>query len=108
MAGKLLNLTAGKWNETIAFEEVENALAKQIGDDADMVAEIKAVSKMYTFVAVALVVGGQSGQHAQLNPRGISVFLDRSNDFDGTTRFPLLVVSFDDFTKGALAQEFDD
>lgn len=55
----MLNLTAGKWNETIAFEEVENALTKQIGDDADMVAEIKAVAKMYTFVTVALVVGGQ-------------------------------------------------
>jgi hypothetical protein len=59
LAGKLLDLTAGKWDEAIAFEEVENALAKQIGDNADMVAEIKAVSEMYTFVAVALIVGGQ-------------------------------------------------
>lgn len=55
----MLDLTAGKWDEAIAFEEVENALAKQIGDNADMVAEIKAVSEMYTFVAVALIVGGQ-------------------------------------------------
>lgn len=76
MTGKLLNLTAGEWDESIALEEIENTLSKQIGDNADMIAEIKAVSKVNAFVAVTLVVGGQSGQHAQLNARGVSVFLD--------------------------------
>lgn len=72
----MLNLTAGEWNKSIALEEVEDTLSKQIGDNADMVSEIKAVSKMNAFVAVTLVVGGESGQHTQFNARGVSVFLD--------------------------------
>jgi hypothetical protein len=33
--------------------------------------------------------------------------LNGANDFDSAARFALFVVRFNDFAKGALAQEFD-
>lgn len=44
LTSKLLNVAARKWDELIAFEEIEDALAKQVGDDADVVSEIERVS----------------------------------------------------------------
>jgi hypothetical protein len=33
--------------------------------------------------------------------------LNGADDFDGTARFALFVIGFDDLTKGTLAKEFD-
>lgn len=59
LTSKRLNLTARKGNEAVALEEVKHALSQQIGDNAYMVAEVKAISEVNTLVAVGLVVGCQ-------------------------------------------------
>jgi len=41
---KLLNVRAWKRNKPIRLEEIEDALAIEISDDADVVSEIEAVS----------------------------------------------------------------
>jgi len=41
---KLLNVGAWKRNKPIRLEEVEDALAIEISDDADVISEIEAVS----------------------------------------------------------------
>ena len=56
LPGKALYLTTGEWYELVAFEEVEDTLAKEIGDDADVVPKVEAVAKMNTFVAIVSVV----------------------------------------------------
>lgn len=40
---KLLNVGAGEWNEAVRFQEVEDALAVERGDDTDMVPKVEAV-----------------------------------------------------------------
>lgn len=108
LTGKRLDLTARKGNEAVALEEVKHALSQQIGDNADMVAEIEAILEVNTLVAVGLVVGCQSRQYAQFNSRSVAVLLNRANDLDGTAGLPLLVVRLDHLPKSTLTQEFDD
>ena len=62
---------------------------------------------MYALVAVVLVVESQGGQDSQLYSRSVAVLLNGTNDFDGTFRFLLRVIRFDDFAKSALSQELD-
>ena len=40
---KMLDLAAGKGHKIIALQEVEDALAEQVGDDADMVPKVEAL-----------------------------------------------------------------
>ena len=103
----MLDLAAREGNKAVALEEIKHTLAQQIRDDAYMVPEIKAVPQVDAFVAVGFVVRGQSREHAQFNPGGVTVLLDGADDFDGTARFPLFVIRFDDLTEGTLTQEFD-
>lgn len=51
-------MSAGKWYESVALEEVEDALAQEVGDNADVVAEVKRVSQVDALVTVVLVVAG--------------------------------------------------
>ena len=53
---KALDLTAGKGYELVAFEKIKDALAEQICYNADVISEIEAISKMYTFVAIFPIV----------------------------------------------------
>lgn len=53
---KLLNVTAGERNKLVALQEVKDALAEQVGDDANMIPKVKGVSEMDAFVAVLLVI----------------------------------------------------
>lgn len=64
LASEALNLTAWEWHKTVGLEKVENALPQQIGDDADMIPEIKAVSQVDTPVPIRPIVGSQSRQHS--------------------------------------------
>jgi hypothetical protein len=57
LTSKILNLTAWKWNEGIAFEKIKDALTQKISDDANVISEIKAVSQVNAFVSIRLVVG---------------------------------------------------
>ena len=56
---KTLDLTTGKWNEAVGFEEVKDALAEEIGDYADVVPKVEAIAKVNAFVAVFRIVHGQ-------------------------------------------------
>lgn len=60
---KLLDVRAGKWHETVGLEKVEDTLTVQVCDDADVVAEVEAISKVNAAVDVVFVVGGERGQH---------------------------------------------
>lgn len=63
---------------------------------------------MNALVSVCFVVQGEGRQDTQLNPRGIPIFLNGSDDFDRTLCLLSHVVSLDHFAKGALPEEFDD
>lgn len=104
LAGKVLDLRAGKGHETVALEEIKHALPQQIGDDADMIPIIEAIAQMDAFIPVLLVIRVESRQHTQLNPGGIAVLLDGADDFDGTAVLSLFVIRFNHLAKGALAE----
>ena len=53
---KMLYLTTGERHKCVAFQEVEHTLSKEIRDNADVIPEVEAISKMYTFVAIEPVV----------------------------------------------------
>ena len=59
LAGKTLYLAAGERHKTIALEKVEDALTKQICDNAYMIAKVEAVSKMYALVSILPVIVGE-------------------------------------------------
>lgn len=53
---KILDLCAWKWDKAVTLQEIKDALAKQVRNDAYVISIIKGVSKVYAFVAVRLVV----------------------------------------------------
>jgi hypothetical protein len=106
LASKTLDLTVGEWNETIALEEIENTLAQQVHDNADMASEIETVPQVDAAVPIFLVVGFQGGKNPQLYTRGIAVLLYGANDLDGNWPVSSTVSSLDDFAKRSLAEEF--
>lgn len=72
----MLDLTAGEWHESIALEEIKDALSQQIGHDANVVPEVKAIPEVNAFVAVGFVVGSESRQYSQLNAGSVAIFLN--------------------------------
>ena len=104
----MLDLTTWKRHEAIALQEIEHTLTQQIGNNANVISEVKAVPKMNTLIAIALIVRGQSRQNSQLDSGRVPVFGDGTNDLDRAARLPLLVICFDYLTKCSLTQEFDD
>lgn len=108
LARKLLNVTAGEGHVLIALEKVEDALAEQVCDDADVVSEVKCVPKMDAFVPVVLVVLREGGQNSQLDAASLSVFLYGANDLDGDVRVSLAVPGLDNLAEGALTKQSHD
>lgn len=108
LAGKLLDVSAGERHKGIALEEVKDALAQEVGDDADVVAEVERVSQVDTLVAVVLVVACQRRQDPQLDATSIAVFLHRADDLDGHVGISPAVVCLYHLAKGALAEELHD
>jgi hypothetical protein len=105
LASKLLDVSARKGHKGVALEEVEDALAQEIGDDADVVAEVKRVSQVDTLVAVVLVVACQSRQDPQLDATSIAVFLHRADDLDGHVGVSPAVVGLHYLAERSLAEE---
>ena len=101
-------MSAGKWYKGVALEEVKDALAQEVGDNADVVAEVKRVSQVDTLVAVVLVVAGQSRQDPQLDATSIAVFLHRTNDLDGHIGISPAVEGLYHLAERALAEELHD
>jgi len=103
-----LYLSAREGDKTVALQKVEDALPKQVRDDTYVISVVERVSKVYAFVAVGLVVQRQGGQHSQLNSRGITVFLHRSDDLDCALGLLLFVPRFHNFAKRSLPEELFD
>lgn len=59
LSRKLLYVSARKWDKLVALEEIKDALTEQVGDDTNVVPEIKSVAEMDALVAVLLVVLGE-------------------------------------------------
>lgn len=105
MSGKVLNLAVRKGDKAVALEKVENALAQEIHDDADVASVIEAVSQVDATIPVFFVVGLERGQNAKLDSRSIAVFLDGSNDLDSHRLVPLQIAGLYYFAKSALSKE---
>jgi len=101
-------VSAGERHKGIALEEVKDALAQEVGDDADVVAEVECVSQVDTLVAVVLVVACQSRQDPQLDATSIAVFLHRTDDLDGHVGVSPSVVCLYYLAESALAEELHD
>ena len=101
-------MTVGKGCEIVTLEEVEHALTQQIGDDADVIPKVETIPEMDALVAVLRIVQGEGPQDAQLDARSVSVFLDGSNDLDGTFGPLALVVGLDDLPKRTLTKQTTD
>jgi hypothetical protein len=108
LPGKVLDLAVRKGDKAIALEEVENALPQEVHHDADVAAVVEAVPQVDASIPVLLVVGLERVQDAKLNPGGVAILLDRSNDLDSHRLAPLDVASLDDFAKGSLSEETND
>ena len=108
LAGELLDVGARERHKGVALEEVKDALAQQVGDDADVVAEVKRVSQVDTLVAVVLVVACQSRQDPQFDATSIAVFLHRADDLDGHVGVSPAVVCLYYLAECALAEELHD
>lgn len=102
---KALDLAVGKGHEAVALEEVKDALAQQIHDDANVPAVVEAIAQVDAAVAILGVVGLESGQDANLDTRGIAVLLDRPDDLDSHRLVASSVPGLHHLAKGALAEE---
>lgn len=107
LAGKILNLAVGEGHKVVALEEVEDALAKQVHDDAYVAAVVEAIAQVDAPVAVLLVVDLERGEHPEFDLAGIAVLLDRPNDLDGDKLVAMSVLGLDNLAKCALAQQLD-
>lgn len=107
LPGEVLNLTVRERYKVIALQEVKNALAEEVHDNADVAAEIEAIPQVYTPVAVLGIVGLERCKNSEFYLRGITVFLDRADDLDGNELISSSIFGLHNFAKGALPQQFD-
>lgn len=61
LSRKALDLTVGKRYEMVTLQEVENTLAEEVSDNADMTSIIEAVSKMNTSVSILGIISLECG-----------------------------------------------
>lgn len=108
LAGKALDLTVGKRHKAVSLEKVKNTLTKEVHDNAYMPPIIEAIAQMDTPIAVVVVVGLEGSQHTKFYPRGVAVFLDRTDDLNGNLLVPPSILCFDDLAKGTLTQQTGD
>lgn len=95
-------MRAWERRKIVDLEEIEDTLAIQVGDDADVIPIIETLSQVDAFVAVVPVVLSKCGEYSQFDPRGISVLLHRADNLNGTTGALCAVIRFDDFAECAL------
>ena len=68
LSSKGLDMRAGKWDKSVVLQKVEDALAKQVCNDANMVAEVETVSEMDATVSIVLVIVSKRRKNPQLDP----------------------------------------
>ena len=98
-------MTAGKGDKLIAFEEIKDALAEQVGDDTNVVPKVKGIPEVYALVPIVLVVLSQCGKDSQLDTRCISVLLHGTDDLDGDLCPTFAVPCLNDLAESALTKQ---
>lgn len=98
-------MAAGERDKLIALQEIKDALSEQVGDDADVVSEIKGISKMNALIAVVLVVLSKGRENSQLDARCVSVLLYRADNLDSNLRMSFPIPCLDDLAESALAKQ---
>jgi hypothetical protein len=83
-------------------------LTVQVGDDANVISKIKAISKMNALVTILAVVLSQGLKNSKFYPTCITVLLNRANDLDSTLGVLITIISFDNLSKGSLTKKLDD
>lgn len=61
-------MAVGEGHEAVAFEEIKDALAQEVHDDADMAAVIEAIPEMDASISVFVVVGLEGRQDPKFYP----------------------------------------
>ena len=97
-----------EWCELVHLQEVKDALAVEIRDNANVIPKVKAVTKVDTPIAVVPVIRCQGRQDTEFYPRCIAILLDGADDFDGTLGLLFTIPGFHNFAKCALTKQFDD
>lgn len=72
-----------------------------------MVFEVEIIPQVDALVTVRLVVQCKCRENPQLDAGGVTVFLDRSDDFHGAANLLVPIVGLDDLSKCTLAKLFD-
>lgn len=108
LPSKGLNMCAREWCELVDLQKIKHTLSVEVGDNADMLSKVKALPQVDALVAVVLVVLRKCGEHPQLNPRRVTVFLNRPDDFDGAASMLLPVIRFYNLAKSTLSEESHD
>lgn len=90
-------------HKLIFLEEIKDALAQEIRDDADVIPKVEAVPQVDALVSVLPVIRGQGREHPQLYARGVTILLHGANDLDGTSGPFSPVVRLDYLSKSTLA-----
>lgn len=65
LSGKVLNLTIGERHESVSFQKVEDTLAKQIHDNADVPSIIEAIPEVDASIPVFIVIGLECRQNTE-------------------------------------------
>lgn len=108
LPSKALDLTARKRHKSISFQKIENALSKEVGNDAYVVSKVERIAQVYALVSICLIIESQRRKHSQLDTRCIAIFLYRPNNLHGTSGLFPFVICFDDLSKSSLAQQLYD
>jgi hypothetical protein len=56
LAGEQLDVGAGKWREAVRLQEIKDALSKEIGNNADVIAKVETMPKVNAFVSVLAII----------------------------------------------------
>ena len=81
-------MRARKGGEIVAFQEIKHTLAIEIGNNADMISKVEALSKMNASVPVVAIVVFECLENTISKLLGqsvfdcIPIFLNRPNDLD--------------------------
>jgi hypothetical protein len=99
-------MAVGKRDKIVPLQEVEDTLAQEVHDYADVASVIEAFSEMNASVPVDGIVGLQCCQHAEFYSASVTILLHRTDDFDGNVMTASLAIfGLDYFAKGALSEQ---
>ena len=107
MAGKALDLTIRERDEVVAFEEIKDTGPEQIHNYAYVAPKVETIAEVDAPVTVLLVIGFESLQDSEFDPRSIPVLLYGPNDLDSDKLARLAIPSLYDLAECSLAEELD-